>query len=61
MTKKRTCAHPGCTKLGIFKIEADAWLCTEHMIEALHHPWAIQMRDADEELAEHLDKGGKLS
>jgi hypothetical protein len=60
-TIQRTCARPGCPEPAIVRIEADTWLCSSHVHELVNSPENIAANTAEEELAELLDNGGKLS
>jgi hypothetical protein len=60
--KPQPCSHPGCTAMGeIHFLKADEWMCHEHVLEHIHSPVLMELTAADEELADHLEEGGKLS
>jgi hypothetical protein len=53
----RADAIVGC----IFQVEDKKWLCTEHMNERINSPKNLALTQADNDLAEFLDEGGKVS
>jgi hypothetical protein len=53
------CCHTGCTAEGIAPVEDNKWLCTEHTHERIHI--AQERTEADEELQEFCDEGGKVT
>ncbi|MET4152009.1 hypothetical protein [Bradyrhizobium barranii] len=62
-TKKepQPCFAPGCTKVGLIKVENDNWLCSEHIQERIHNPTNMALTQADEDLETFREEGGKPS
>jgi hypothetical protein len=58
---KHRCAHPDCAEPGRLRVENDNWLCLHHVSERLDRPDIRAANQADEDLEEFLDNGGKLS
>jgi hypothetical protein len=59
--KTRNCAIPECPHSGIAKVEDGKWLCSRHIIDRIHSPECMAMTQADEDMAEFREAGGKLS
>jgi hypothetical protein len=54
----RKCAY--CGGAGVLRADG-GWLCTECATRRVNSPKAREMMQADEDMAQHLDKGGRLS
>src|SRR5262245_43191155 len=60
MTKQdRKCAD--CGKRGVIRAEGVGWLCSACVTERINAPRNVALTEAYDDMAEHLDKGGKLS
>jgi hypothetical protein len=64
MTKKHgnpNCSHPGCTAPGLLRVEEDTWLCVAHAHQRINSPENMALTEADADMQEFTDEGGKLS
>jgi hypothetical protein len=56
---QKKCAD--CGAPGVWCAGPLGWLCAECATRRINAPENVELTQADEELNEHLDKGGKLS
>jgi hypothetical protein len=59
--KPKPCSHPGCTEPGLFRVENDNWLCHLHITDRINSPGNRAATQANEDLRDFLDDGGKPS
>ena len=59
MTVTKKCCQ--CDADGIVRVENDKWLCDEHITEQMHRPDIVAANEAERELDDFFDSGGKLS
>jgi hypothetical protein len=56
-----TCAVPDCNLPGVFKVEDENWLCSQHLGRRLNFPENAALTEADADLQDFLSDGGKPS
>jgi hypothetical protein len=60
-TMNTKCCHHDCAEPGLALVEDGKWLCVGHITEAIHSPEAMALTQADEEMADFIASGSKLS
>jgi hypothetical protein len=55
------CCTPGCTQMGKVRVENDNWMCYQHITERINSPGNMAATEADQELEDFRDNGGKVS
>jgi hypothetical protein len=59
--KPQPCCAPGCTLMGMVRIENDNWMCGQHITERINRPANMAATEADQELEDFRNNGGKVS